>query len=314
MNTLFFKYAVEVEKTRSITKAAEQLFMAQPNLSKAIRELEESMGFSIFERTSKGVFPTKRGVRFLEYAKNILNQLDRMEELSRPDHLDVQQFNISMPRGSYISDAITKFVSELDLQTSIDINVQETNSTQVIRNVAEGRFNLGIIRYETVYENYFLDYLKDKQLCHEPFWEFDYLALMSRDHPLSGKALVSPEDMSKDSIEIVHGDTSIPYLSSVAQQVDSPKPIKRKIVVYERANQFDLLSSVPQTYMWVSPIPQVTLERYNLVQKRCEKDALSPSKDLIIYKSGYEFTQLDKIFIDRLHDAKKNVLTNLDNS
>ena len=94
MNTLFFKYAVEVEKTRSITKAAEQLFMAQPNLSKAIRELEESMGFSIFERTSKGVFPTKRGVRFLEYAKNILNQLDRMEELSRPDHLDVQQFNI----------------------------------------------------------------------------------------------------------------------------------------------------------------------------------------------------------------------------
>ena len=44
MNTLYFKYAVEVEQTRSITQAAENLFMAQPNLSKAIKELEEYYG------------------------------------------------------------------------------------------------------------------------------------------------------------------------------------------------------------------------------------------------------------------------------
>ena len=58
MNTLFFKYAIEVEQTRSITKAAENLYMAQPNLSKAIRELEETLGFPIFVRSSKGVIPT----------------------------------------------------------------------------------------------------------------------------------------------------------------------------------------------------------------------------------------------------------------
>ena len=59
MNTLHFKYAVEVEQTRSITQAAENLYMAQPNLSKAIKELEDSLGIIIFERNSKGVTPTK---------------------------------------------------------------------------------------------------------------------------------------------------------------------------------------------------------------------------------------------------------------
>ena len=53
MNLLHLKYAIEVAKTSSITKAAENLFMGQPNLSRAIRELEENLGFDIFRRTSK---------------------------------------------------------------------------------------------------------------------------------------------------------------------------------------------------------------------------------------------------------------------
>ena len=72
MNTMHFKYVVEVEKTRSITQAARNLFMAQPNLSKAIRELEETLGFAIFERTPKGVTPTRKGAAFLHYAKNVV--------------------------------------------------------------------------------------------------------------------------------------------------------------------------------------------------------------------------------------------------
>ncbi len=64
MNTLHLKYAVEVERAGSITQAADNLFMAQPNLSKAIRELEEGLGITIFERTPRGVLPTERGVEF----------------------------------------------------------------------------------------------------------------------------------------------------------------------------------------------------------------------------------------------------------
>lgn len=58
MNTLYFKDALEIERTRSITKAADNLYMAQPNLSKAVKELEETFKFPIFERSSRGVVPT----------------------------------------------------------------------------------------------------------------------------------------------------------------------------------------------------------------------------------------------------------------
>ena len=70
MNLLHLKYAVEIEKTGSITKAANNLFMGQPNLSKAIKELENEIGITIFRRTTKGVAPTEKGGEFLGYAKD----------------------------------------------------------------------------------------------------------------------------------------------------------------------------------------------------------------------------------------------------
>ena len=75
MNTLHFKYAVTVARTGSITQAAEELFMAQPNLSKAIRELEDSLGIEIFRRTPKGMVPTAQGEAFLGYAEKVLEQV-----------------------------------------------------------------------------------------------------------------------------------------------------------------------------------------------------------------------------------------------
>ena len=82
MNTQHLKYAVEVERTGSITQAADNLYMAQPNLSKAIKELEDTLGISIFRRTSKGVVPTEKGAEFLVYAKRILTQLEKVEALN----------------------------------------------------------------------------------------------------------------------------------------------------------------------------------------------------------------------------------------
>ena len=97
MNTLHLKYAVEVEQTGSISKAAENLYMNQPHLSKTIRELEDSLGIVIFKRTPKGVIPTKKGTEFLIYAKKILAQLKEMESIYKPDTDKTQKLDISVP-------------------------------------------------------------------------------------------------------------------------------------------------------------------------------------------------------------------------
>lgn len=81
MNILHLKYAVEVAKAGSLSKAAEALYMNQPNLSRAIKELEASLGITIFGRSAKGVYVTPEGEEFLGYARKILSQIDEVEAI-----------------------------------------------------------------------------------------------------------------------------------------------------------------------------------------------------------------------------------------
>lgn len=306
MNTQHLKYAVEVERTCSITQAAENLYMGQPSLSKAIKDLEDSLGYTIFERTSKGVTPTQKGFEFLSYARNILHQIEKMEALSDTAGNNMQKFNISIPRGSYIADAVTNFVAELDERKGINVNVQETNSMQVINNITDGPFHLGIIRYQTEYENYFFDYITDKGLRYEPVWEFEYLALMSEKHPLAGCEKVDYKEL-REYTEIAHGDTTVPYLMQGNNtKSNNASKTSKHIYVYERCSQYDLLSTIPTTYMWVSPIPDKWLNRYHLVQRKC-KSSNHRFKDVFIYPKDYKFTELDRQFIDKLSEAKNEV-------
>lgn len=306
MNTQHLKYVIEVERTCSITQAAENLYMGQPSLSKAIKELEKSLGYTIFERTTKGVTPTQKGVEFLSYARNILNQIKKMEALSDSASSNSQNFNISIPRGSYIADAITSFVSDLDNDKDINVNVQETNSLQVINNIIDGPFQLGIIRYPKEYENYFFDYLTEKQLRYQTVWEFEYLVLMSEKHPLARKEILDYKDFN-DYIEISHGDTAIPYLTQGNNIKTTGLTNQSKcIFIYERCSQYDMLSLIPTTYMWVSPVPEKWLNRYNLIQRKCKTPGYG-YKDLLIYHKDYKLSLLDKKFIDILSKTKNEV-------
>lgn len=100
MNLAHLKYAVEVEKTGSITKAAENLFMGQPNLSKAIKELEAQVGIAIFRRTiQRCLLPTRKGEEFLARAKAILCQIEEMEAIYRPDDRAHSLSYLYSPRG-----------------------------------------------------------------------------------------------------------------------------------------------------------------------------------------------------------------------
>ena len=306
MNTLFFKYAVEIEHTRSITRAAENLFMAQPNLSKAIRELEYEAGFSIFERSSRGVVPTPKGLEFLRYARNILDEISRINRLTDEENPERQSFSVSMPRASYIAEGFTRFVKTLDTNKEININVQETGSIQTVNNIAENRFNLGIIRYQAVYENYYLDFLEGKNLRHDSLWEFEYLVIMSKSHPLAETGELRFCDL-KPFVEIIHGDTVVPYINAAELRYPSPEAVpKKRIYLYERCSQFDLLASLFQTYMWVSPVPDRLLKRYDLVQRKCVFTN-NRYRDALVYRGDYRFTELDRRFINTVLTARDEV-------
>ncbi|BBB48787.1 LysR family transcriptional regulator [Pelolinea submarina] len=306
MNFLHLKYAVEVERTRSITKAAENLYMVQPNLSRAIKELEESIGITIFRRTSKGIVPTPQGEEFLTYAKNILGQVEEIESIYKKGDTDKITFNISIPRASYITHAFIKLVASMDMSKEIEINYKETNSLRAIINIVQGNYTLGIIRYQTTFEDYFQTMLKEKHLKGETIWEFEYLALMSAAHPLAKRKKIRYSDLS-DSIEIAHGDPYVPSMPlTEVKKTEFSDLITKRIFVYERGSQFDLLCDIPNTYIWVSPIPAELIERYNLVQRKC-LDANRQYRDVLIYSENYKMTALENQFIEELQKVKKEI-------
>jgi hypothetical protein len=229
-----------------------------------------------------------------------------MESLSDSANTNTQNFSISIPRGSYITDAITRLIAELDQSKGIYVNVHETNSMQVINNIVDGPFNIGIIRYQIEYENYYFDYLSEKQLRYEPLWEFDLLALMSANHPLAHSEKVEYKEI-QEYTEILYADTTVPYLMQHNNsKANRSSKTSKHIYIYDWCSQYDILTSIPTTYMWVSPVPEKWLSRYNLIQRRCKASG-HRYKDLFIYSKDYKFTELERKFIDKLSVAKNEV-------
>ena len=300
------KYAVEVARLGSLSRAAESLLTAQPNVSRSIKELEADLGISIFSRSAKGVMLTPEGEEFIGYAKSILKQIDDVELLYKQGAPKKQKFSISVPRACYISDAFAEF-SKCIGEDPAEIFYKETNSQRTINNVLNNDYKLGIIRYAENYDKYFKDMLEEKGLAYELVSEFSYVLIMSRDNPLAKKDEITFADLTP-YVEIAHADPYVPSmpLSRVVKE-ELPDDIDRRIFIFERASQFDLLSGNPGTFMWISPAPDKMLDRYSLVQKRCV-DNKKIYKDVLIYREGYRLTSLDRRFITELCEAKRKYL------
>lgn len=306
MNILHIKYAVEVARIGSLNKAAERLFVAQPNISRSIKELEADLGITIFDRTTKGMVLTPEGEEFINYAKGILNQIEQVEMLYKGGASKKQRFSISVPRACYISEAFAKFSKTIG-KDAVELFYKETNSQRTIRNILENDYHFGIIRYADNYDKYFKTLLEEKGLNYEMVAEFTYCLIMSRRNPLAEKENITFDDL-RGYIEIAHADPYVPSLplSKVVKE-ELPDNIDRRIFIFERASQFDLLSENSETFMWVSPAPQTILDRYGLVQRKCE-DNKKVYKDVLIYRDGYKMTPLDRQFITALCESKRKYL------
>ncbi len=307
MNLTHLKYVVEIAQTKSISKAAENLFMGQPNLSRAIRELEESLGIAIFNRTPKGITLTPDGEEFLRYAKGIVSQVEQLEDIYTKERVNKQSLSVCVPRASYISYALAEFANHLSMERPAEIFYKETNSMRTIKNVTNGNYNLGIIRYQSGFDSYFKTLFEEKNLTAVTITEFTYVLIMSKDHPLANKEHIAFSDLG-NYIEITHADPYVPSLPLIdVKKSELSEYVDKRIFVFERGSQFVLLSNVPTTFMWVSPIPKQLLDRNELVQKECAESHKS-YKDVLIYQHGYKPTELDNQFITEVCGAKRKYM------
>lgn len=307
MNLLHMKYAVEVAKTRSINKAAERLYIGQPALSRAIKELENSLGTTLFERNTKGMTLTPEGKLFVSYAENILQQVDDVERLFAAGAAKRQRFSVSVPRASYISRAFESFASRTASDPSIDIYYKETNSMRAISNILSGEYRLGIVRYASLYDKYYKNMLDEKGIDYELVAEFEYKLLVNKNSPLLSLEQITPLDLVEYT-QIAHADPYVPSLSfDDIKDDEMPSGSGRHIFIFERCSQFELLSSDARSFMWASPVPRDVLDRYGIVQV----DVVGNSRlyrDVLIHRRDYALTELDNMFISELVKVKRELI------
>ncbi|WP_177162040.1 LysR family transcriptional regulator [uncultured Fusobacterium sp.] len=306
MNIQYLKYVVEVDKMGSINKAAKNLYMGQPNLSAAIKELEKDLGISIFYRSKKGVFPTKEGEKFLVYAKKIISDINQLESLYTANTDSTIRFSIAACRATYITMAVSNFINDLKNKKEMTVNFNETNSLNVIHEVANGNAEIGIIRCQNIHENFFVSLLKSKNLIFEPLWEFKMLLTFSENHPLALKKKIKAE-MLKKYIEIIQGDIKIPVEKN-NKTINSYQTSPQSISVYDRGSHINLLVNVNEAFMWVPILPENILKRNRLTQRECT-DLQIITKDILIYSAERKQSNYIKNFISSLKKVINNIPT-----
>ncbi len=303
MNIIHMKYAVEVARLGSINKASESLNMAQPNISRAIKDLEADVGITIFDRSAKGMNLTPEGTDFIARAQSILSQITDLEHIYRAGTPNKQKFSISAPRAGYIAEAFAEFSKCIDAQKA-EIVLDETGTYNTLKKIITSECKLGIIRYESAADSYFKETLEKNGLDYRMISDFQYTVIASKNGPLAEKEYVSREEL-KHLVQVTHNS---PYEAHLTASDAPPKEETRKcadkiVFVLDTAAQLELLAENVNSFMWVSPAPQTLLDRFGLIQLK-NADKAKTYMDVLIYRKNYKFSELDKRFIEALETAK----------
>ena len=287
MNTQHLQYIIEIERTRSISQAAENLFLGQPNLSRILHDMEDALGFRIFERTSRGVRPTERGSTFLQHARNVIREVEYIDALG-PRHAVPNRLRVCIPRSARTLDMTAGYLALLDTRGGLDAQILECHGRRAVELLSAGEADVGIIRFRSEYREYFEEQAAQQELTFRVLNKYKYQLLLPEDHPLVQKSSINMADL-EGYTEIVHSD-------SFRVRSKQEEANRRKIRCLDRLAQFSLLETIWGAYMWSQEQPKRYLERWHLVQRTCV-DNTTVYHDALVYNPQYVVTEIQAGFV-----------------
>lgn len=232
------RYIVEVSKCNTISKAAENLYMTQPALSKAIKSLEDEFDIVILERNNSKIIFTPQGLEFVMYAKQVLERIDSMEQHFISKEKKVQRLFVSTQHFSF---AIKAFVDIVNLTSdeNFKFDFKECVSDDIIENVSNGQSDIGLLYMTPSSEKYLCKLIKDKKLVFTPLKQFKPHVFLRKDHPLANCDIIYPSQLTV--YPIIHfgiGSNSVSFTSE-CREFSSAKQI---ITLYDRSVAPHLIS------------------------------------------------------------------------
>jgi DNA-binding transcriptional LysR family regulator len=232
------KYIIEVANRGSINEAAKRLFISQPTLSNAIKDLEEELQLAIFERSNKGISLSKEGVEFLSYARQVVEQAELLESRYLNAKPSPQHFSVSTQHYAFAVNAFVSLVQEYG-QEEYELSLRETKTYEIIEDVKSLRSEIGILYLNEFNGKVINKLLKDSNLQFTSLFTAKPHIFISIKNPLAKQKKVTIDQLDE-----------YPYLSfdqgeynsfHFAEEILSTLSHKKSIRVNDRATLFNLL-------------------------------------------------------------------------
>lgn len=232
------KYVIEVANRGSINEAAKRLFISQPSLSNAIKDLEEELQLAIFERSNKGISLSKEGVEFLSYARQVVEQAELLESRYLNAKPSPQHFSVSTQHYAFAVNAFVSLVQEYG-QDEYELTLRETKTYEIIEDVKRLRSEIGILYLNEFNSKVINKMLKTASLQFNSLFTAKPHIFISNKNPLAKQSIVTIDQLQ-----------NYPYLSfdqgefnsfHFSEEILSTMSHKKSIRVNDRATLFNLL-------------------------------------------------------------------------
>ncbi len=232
------KYVIAVADAGSMNQAAKELFVAQSGLSAAIRELEEELGFSVFDRTNRGISVTRQGEEFLGYARQVAEQYRLLEERFVEKQVAKQHFSVSTQHYSFAVKAFVETVREFGME-KYEFAIHETKTYDVISDVRSGKSEIGILFLDDFNSKVLNKILEESGTEFHPLFLCRTFVYLWKGHPLAGQKQIAFEQLQDyPCLAFDQGSNNSFYF---AEEVLSTSSYRRMIRVNDRATMLNLM-------------------------------------------------------------------------
>lgn len=232
------KYVLTIADKGTISDAAKKLYVSQPSLTSAVKELENELNITIFNRTNKGVMVSKDGEVFLGYARQVVEQVRLLEERYKGNAVGRQDFCVSTQHYSFAVEAFVDLLSEYG-GDEYDFRIRETQTYEIIDDVAKLRSEIGILYLNKFNETILKKTIRENDLKFYTLFVAKPHIFVGINNPLAKKDVINLEDLEPyPRLSYEQGEHNSFYFS---EEILSTLERKRNILVRDRATLFNLL-------------------------------------------------------------------------
>ena len=232
------KYVITIADTGSMNEAAKLLFISQPSLSLALKELENEIGTELFKRSNRGVVLTPEGQEFLGYARQVTEQYKLMESRYIEKKNVKKKFGVSMQHYTFAVNAFVEMVKQFGMD-EYEFAVHETKTYEVIEDVRTFRSEIGILYLNEFNRKVLTKLFAEYNLEFHEILRCGVYVYMWKGHPLANKKEIDMEELAEyPCLSFEQGSYNSFYF---AEEVLSTYQYKRLIKANDRATMLNLM-------------------------------------------------------------------------